>query len=78
METINVELKLEHKVDIDVRLDDVIDGINNCEMKKRWNYIALILNDVQLNLSELTDDQKEVIKNYLTNKLSLFQLNPTS
>lgn len=78
MQTISVELKLEHKVDIDVRLDDVIDGINSCEMKRRWNYIALILNDVQLNLSELTDDQKELIKNYLTHKLSLFQLNPTS
>lgn len=72
METINVELRLDHKVDIDVRLDDVIDGINSCEMKRRWNYIALILNDVQLNLSDLTDKQKAIIKKYLTDKLSLF------
>jgi hypothetical protein len=72
METINVELRLDHKIDIDVRLDDVIDGINSCEMKRRWNYIALILNDVQLNLSDLTDEQKAIIKNYLTDKLSLF------
>ncbi len=72
METINVELRLDHKVDIDVRLDDVIDGINSCEMKRRWNYIALILNDVQLNLSELTDEQKAIIKKYLTDKLLLF------
>lgn len=72
METINVELRLDHKVDIDVRLDDVIDGINSCEMKRRWNYIALILNDVQLNLSDLTDEQKAIIKKYLNDKLSLF------
>jgi hypothetical protein len=72
METINVELRLDHKVDIDVRLDDVIDGINSCEMKRRWNYIALILNDVQLNLSDLTDEQRAIIKKYLTDKLSLF------
>lgn len=72
METINIELKLDHKVDIDVRLDDVIDGINSCEMKRRWNYIALILNDVQLNLSDLTDEQKVIIKKYLNDKLSLF------
>jgi len=72
METINVELKLEHKFDVDVRLDDVIDGINNCEMKRRWNYIALILNDVRLNLSDLTDEQKALIKKYLADKLSLF------
>lgn len=72
METINVELRLDHKVDIDVRLDDVIDGINSCEMKRRWNYIALIINDVQLNLSDLTDEQKAIIKKYLNDKLSLF------
>ena len=72
METINVELRLDHKVDIDVRLDDVIDGINSCEMKSRWNYIALILNDVQLNLSDLTDERRAIVKKYLTDKLSLF------
>jgi hypothetical protein len=72
MKTINVELRLDQKVDIDVELDDVIDGINSCEMKRRWNYIALILNDVQLNLSNLTNEQRAIIKKYLTDKLSLF------
>jgi len=72
METINVELKLDHKIDIDVRIDDVIDGINDCEMKRRWNYIAQIINGVQLNLSDLTDEQKAMIKAYLSYKLVLF------
>ena len=72
METINVELRLDRKVNIDIRIDDVIDGINSCEMKRRWNYIALILNDVQLNLSDLTDEQKAIIKKYLNDKLSIF------
>ncbi|MDQ5883956.1 MAG: hypothetical protein QG556_293 [Pseudomonadota bacterium] len=72
METINVELKLDHKIDIDVRLDDVIDGINDCEMKRRWNFIAQIINGVQLNLSDLTEEQKAIIKKYITDKLSLF------
>lgn len=72
METINIELKLDRKIDIDVRLDDVIDGINNCEMKRRWNYIAQIINGVQLNLFDLSEEQKTIIKKYLTDKLSLF------
>jgi len=72
METINVELKIDRKLDIDVRLDDVIDGINDCEMKRRWNYIAQIINGVQVNLSDLTDEQKGIIKTYLTDKLSIF------
>lgn len=72
MGTINVELILDHKIDIDVRLDDVIDGINNCEMKTRWNYIGQLMNGVQLNLSELTEEQKGIIKKYLKTKLDLF------
>lgn len=72
METINVELRLDHTIDIDVKIDDLIDGINNCKMKERWNYISLILNDVQLNVSDLTDEQKETVKKYLLDKLSLF------
>jgi len=72
METINIELKLDRKIDIDVKLSDVIDGINNCEMKRRWNYIAQIINGVQLNLSDLSEEQKTIIKKYLTDKLSLF------
>jgi hypothetical protein len=72
METIKVELKLAREIDIDVRLDDVIDGINDCQMKRRWNYIAKIINGVQLNLSDLTEEQEEIIKKYLTDKLSLF------
>lgn len=73
METIDIELRLDHKVNIDIRLDEIIDGINSCEMKKRWNYIAKIINEVQLNLTDLTDEQKEVVKKYLSGKLSLFE-----
>ena len=72
METINVKLKLNHKVNVDVRLGDVIDGINDCEMKLRWNYVSQIIKGVQLNLSELTGEQKDIIKKYLADKLSLF------
>jgi len=71
-EIITVELRIDHKVDIDVRLDEVIDGINSLEIKKRWNLIANILNEVQLSVSDLTDEQKEIIKNYLNDKLLLF------
>ncbi len=71
-EIITVELRLDHKVDIDVKLDEVIDGINSLELKKRWNLIANILNEVQLSVSDLTDEQKEIIKNYLNDKLLLF------
>lgn len=72
MEIISIEVRLDKKIDIDIRLDEIIDGINDCKMSKRWNYISQILNAVRLNLDDLTDEQKEIVKIYLENKLTLF------
>ena len=72
METIDIELKIDRKVDVTVHIADVIDGMNNVPMKTRWNYIAQIINGVQMDLSDLTEEQKSILKKYLTNKLSLF------
>lgn len=75
METINIELKVEKTFDIDVELSDVIYGINDLPMKKRWNYVSQIINSIQLDLSDLTDEQKQIVKEYLTKKLSIFDNN---
>jgi len=72
METLEIEIHIDKKIDVDIRLDEIVDAINDCEIKNRWNYIAQILNGVQLSLSDLTDEQKAVIKKYLNNKLLLF------
>ena len=73
METIQIEVNINQKLDIDVRLDDIIDGINGCKIHRRWNYIASILNEVDLESSELTDDHKKIIKTYLSNKLKILE-----
>ena len=72
METIDIEVRIDEKMGVTVHITDVIEGINEAPMKTRWNYIAQIINGVQMDLSELTDEQKSIIKNYLTDKLSLF------
>ncbi len=72
METINIELKVEKTFDIDVELSDVIYGINDLPMKKRWNYVSNIINAIELNLSDLTDAQRQIIKEYLLIKLAIF------
>ena len=71
-ETVNIEISINKTIDVDVRIDEIIDGINYLDMKKRWNYIAQILNGIKPNLSELTDEQKELVKKYLLSKLELF------
>jgi len=71
MNTIEVEVSVG-KVTASVDIEDVIWEINKLPMKNRWNYIGKIINGVQLDLTNTTDEQKELIKQYLTNKLLLF------
>ena len=60
-------------MDCSVPIADLIEGINDCGMKKRWNYIAQIINGLELDLAEMTDEQKQIIKNYLVKQISIFQ-----
>lgn len=75
METISVEIKVEKTIDVDVHLSDVIYGINDLPMVRRWNHVASIINAIQLDLSELTDGQKQLVKEFLTKKLEIFNDN---
>lgn len=77
MEKIEVEIKINETVRVDIDIEDVIDAMNELEMKWRWNFIARILNGVQMDLSSMTDEQKNIIKKYLTNRLELFEPTPT-
>jgi hypothetical protein len=74
METIHIEIeaKINRSVEVTIPIADVIEGINEAPMIKRWNYIAQIINGVQTDLSDTTDEQKAMVKKYLTDKLSLF------
>jgi hypothetical protein len=73
METIDIEIEIDRKVEITVHLSDVIGGINELSIKKRWNYITQILNEIEVNSSELTEEQKRKVKEFLTKKLALFE-----
>lgn len=72
MDKISIEVRIDQRIDTDVDVSDVIQSINEAPMKRRWNYISQMLNGVHLELSDVTDEQKEIIKKYLKNKLSLF------
>lgn len=69
METINVEVKVNQRVDVDVELYLVIDSINGLPITKRWNYIAQILNALPLETNEMTLEQKQITKKYLLKRL---------
>ena len=72
MGEIEVKVKIDTKVQVPVSIDELIEGINDVPMTKRWHYIAKIINEVEVDIVHMTDEQKEIIKNYLTEKLLLF------
>lgn len=73
MDTINIELNIEKKIDVDIDVRDILYAINDSNMKNRWNYIAIILNGVKLSIDDLTDEQKTIITKYLEDKLQILK-----
>lgn len=69
METINVEVRVNQRVDVDVDLYLVIDSINKLPITKRWNYVASIINSLPLETDEMTLEQKQITKKYLLSRL---------
>jgi len=72
MENINVELTLNKRVYVNVDIEDVVGSINDLPMTRRFNYIGHLINNIETDIKELTDEQKGIIKKYLKNKLKAF------
>ena len=72
MDTIQVEIKVNNTFNTDIEISDVIEAINEAPIQRRWNYIAQIINEVKVDLTGLTEEQKEIIKKYLTDSLKQF------
>lgn len=73
MEEIEVEIQIDQKMEVKVRLDELIEGINDMPIERRWNSIAQVLNGIEVNVSELSEEQRDIVHRYLINKLSLFE-----
>jgi hypothetical protein len=73
-EKIEVEVRINKLVDVEVDLYDIIDKINNLPNLRKWNYVGYILSQVNLDLSETTEEQKNIIKDFLEKKLTALKL----
>lgn len=67
---VTIEIDVQQKMDVDVHLSDIVYGINELPMPRRWNYVAELLNKINVDTDELTKEQKELVKKYLTTKLN--------
>ena len=72
MSKIQIEKRLEVFTTIEIDVDDFIDEVNEMEMIDRWNTVAKILNQVELEIDQLDVNQKIIVQNYLAKKSQLF------
>lgn len=73
MEEIEVEIQIDQKMEVKIRLDELIESINDMPIERRWNSIAQVINGVEVNVTELSEEQRDVVYRYLKKKLALFE-----
>jgi len=73
MEKIQFSTRIEKEIDIEVDIYEVIDAISNLPNKRKWSYISLVLNSIDLTNEELTNEQKQLVLKFLNDKLNLFK-----
>lgn len=74
MKGIETRIRLNHTVDVVFDVDEIVDAINTLPVTRRWNAIAGMLNYVEYNEEELTDEQVKITIDWLEKKLQKFSL----
>lgn len=72
MDKITIEYDLHQRIDVDIEIGEVIDAINSLPLKGRWNVCAKIINEIRTEIDDLSGNEREVIVNWLKNKLEIF------
>lgn len=67
---LEIEVEVCQQMLVKVHLDDIVETINGIQMPSRWNFIAKLINEIDLSGDQLDENQKEVIKKYLNDKLA--------
>jgi len=69
---IEVKIKVNNDFYVNVETSEIIDSINEMPITQRWNYVAAIINEIEVSIDELNDEEKAIVKQYLEKKLELF------
>lgn len=59
MESLNLDLRINRVVNLDIDIHDILEGINELPMTRRWNYVAHLINNIETDIKDLTDEQKK-------------------
>ncbi len=77
MDTIEIEVKINTTIDVPLDIGLIINQINVMPTR-RWNVIANILNGIESPITELNEEQREIIKKFLARKIELYKSKTTA
>ena len=78
MDTIEIEVKINTTIDVPLDIGLIINQINVMPITRRWNVIANILNGIESPITELNEEQREIIKKFLARKIELYKSKTTA
>ena len=68
-----IPVEINQNCVVSIEIEDVISEINNLPLSQRMNYVAVILNKIETENSEIIDIHRDMILNYLQKQAIVFQ-----
>lgn len=68
-----LEFKLNSTFSTDVDIEDVIEAMNELTIQQRWNYLAKLINHVEVNGENLNEVQRKLILTWLEKQTEHFR-----
>lgn len=68
-----IEVAINDTVFVEASTTQIVESINELSMPERWNYLAQILNGIYSKKDDLSDKQKQIVKEFLEEKLKIFE-----
>ena len=65
-----LEININKKLTVDIDPNELVQSINLLPIIHRWNFIARMIAQAELNTNDLSDEQKQILKPFLTSILS--------
>jgi len=71
---IELEVKLNQRIDIEVSVEEVVEAMNELDPARRWNLFAQMLNGLSLSPLELNQMHLKTVIKYLDSKHQVLKM----
>lgn len=75
METIELKVKINETVGVQIPIEHITDALNKIPLTERWNAAAQILNQLHLDVKDMRPSQIDYIKEYVRRLAVLLETN---